>query len=235
MKKKITSLLFAALLCVSIPLSAFATSKFDTRVFDGEEDLLVTSDDMTGEHFIEYSSLFRNSNMLTIIPDETAFSFVYLEPCIYLTDSLDYFTFQFLYIGFEPADLTSIIVKIGDDRYQFKNCRTASSVDENDIVLEQCYFNLKNETKSFMKALDKHKDDEIKVRLVGNQKSFDFTLTEEAVDGLLGLYDLFVEGGGTRESNFQNISSVDFTKVEKNGKTVRNPLPIIMDALSDAL
>lgn len=235
MKKKILSLLCAVVLCISIPLSAFATSKFDTRVFDGEEDFFISSDDMTGEFFVEHSLSFLNSDMLTIIPGKHEPSLIYLNPNIYLTDTIDYFTVCFQHIGFQAADFTSVIVKIGDDRYQFKNCYTNSVVDQSGLVVENISFFLKNETKSFMKALDKHKDDEIKVRLVGNQKSFDFTLTEEAVDGLLDLYDLFVEGGGTRESNFQNISSVDITKVEKNGKTVRNPLPIIMDALSDAL
>lgn len=235
MKKKIISLLLAVCLCAGIPVSAFATSKFDTRVFDDEEDLFVTSDDMTGEYFVEHAFSFLNSNMLTIVPDEPEPSLIYLTPNIYLTDSCDYFTVCFQRIGFCPADFTSIIVKIGDDRYQFKNCKTTVSVGENDLALESIYFYCKNETKSFMKALSKHKDDEIKVRLVGTQKSFDFTLTDETIDGLLSLYDLYDEGGGTREANFQNISLIDFVKVEKNGKTVRNPLPIIIDALSDAL
>lgn len=235
MKKKITSLLLALLLCVSVPVSVLATSRFDTRVFDDEEDLFITSDDMTGEYYVEHDISFLNSDMLMILSDELDPSLIYLTPNIYLTDSCDYFSICFQRIGFDPADFTSIIVKIGDDRYQFKSCKTASSSSESNLVLDCIYFYLKTETKSFMKELSKHKDDEIKVRLVGNQKSFDFTLTEEAVDGLLDLYDLFVEGGGTRESNLQNISSIDFTKVEKNGKTVRNPLPIIMDALSDAL
>lgn len=49
LKKKIVSLALAATLLVSVPVSAFATTKFNQGVFDGRDDLRVVTDTMTGE------------------------------------------------------------------------------------------------------------------------------------------------------------------------------------------
>ena len=49
MKKRLVSLALAALLLVAVPLSAFATSKFNTSVLSGRENVSISYfDEMTG-------------------------------------------------------------------------------------------------------------------------------------------------------------------------------------------
>ena len=47
-KKRIVSLALAAMLLVTAPVSAFATTKFNQSVFNGREDIELVSDDMEG-------------------------------------------------------------------------------------------------------------------------------------------------------------------------------------------
>lgn len=61
MKKRLVSLALAALLLVAVPLSAFATSKFNTSVFDGRDDIISNTDDMTGKITIFPSSDYYGS------------------------------------------------------------------------------------------------------------------------------------------------------------------------------
>ena len=48
MKKCLVSLALAMLLLTVVPLSAFATSGFNQRVFDGQDNITVSSDEMEG-------------------------------------------------------------------------------------------------------------------------------------------------------------------------------------------
>lgn len=48
MKKKILALVFAVLLAIMVPISAFATGNFNKAVFDNADDLTVKADDMSG-------------------------------------------------------------------------------------------------------------------------------------------------------------------------------------------
>lgn len=48
-KKRIVSLALAAMLLVTAPVSAFATTKFNQSVFDGRDDLRISTDIMAGE------------------------------------------------------------------------------------------------------------------------------------------------------------------------------------------
>ena len=87
-----------------------------------------------------------------------------------------------------------------------------------------------------MKDLADHQDEEISVRLTGSHKKIDFVLTDSAKDILLNMYDLYIAGGGTRESNMYKITDFDSVYVTKNGKKViGNVLPIVMYALSQTL
>lgn len=73
---------------------------------------------------------------------------------------------------------------------------------------------------SFMDDLIQHQNDEIKIRLQGTTQSFDFTLTDEMKNEILTLYDLYAQGGGTRDSNLRSVTLIDPTIVAKNGKTI---------------
>ena len=121
MKKRLVSLALAALLLVAVPLSAFATSKFNTSVLSGRENVSISYfDEMTGNvtasltgDAYNSSVTFDNGALLTV------------DPTICLNDSFDYYRFNFNCLETAPIGMTSIIIKIGDNRYNFTNCATS--------------------------------------------------------------------------------------------------------------
>lgn len=231
LKKKIVSLALAAALLVSVPVSAFATKGFNQGVFDGREDIIVGRDDMEGQTIVLPSYDYYGSTCTWLSPD----AFITIRPGMVLDDDSDSFILTFDYLGRSFANLNSIIIKIGDNRYTFSNCYTSRSLTEDFLASEQISFFMKKETVGFMKDLSNHHDEEIKVRLNGSAQSFDFILSDEAKNCLLGLYDLYSSGGGTRETNLLKLTHHDTVIVERNGKVVIGDwMPIVADAVQSS-
>ena len=214
LKKKIVSLALAATLLV--PVSAFATTKFNQGVFDGRDDLRVVTDTMTGETSVVPTALDGDQ---MIIPVLESGAVITVRPGIFLDDDKDAFILMFDYLGVDWAKLNGIIIKIGDNRYSFTNCYSSRSIDDG-FASEYVAFYMKDQTAGMMKDLADHRDDEISVRLTGSAKSIDFVLTDTVKNTLLDMYDLYVAGGGTRSGNMYQISEFDPVHVEKNGKRV---------------
>ena len=64
MKKRLVSLALAALLLVAVPLSAFATSKFNTSVLSGRENVSISYfDEMTGNVIASLTGDAYNSSV----------------------------------------------------------------------------------------------------------------------------------------------------------------------------
>ena len=66
----------------------------------------------------------------------------------------------------------------------------------------------------FMQDLIQHRDEEIKVRLVGANREMEFVLTQAMKDGIIGLYDRYVMAGGTRQENMDLITQGNTVNVE---------------------
>jgi len=214
MKKRIVSLALAGAIMISASVPALATSAFNMGVFDGRQDVSISSDDMSGETGIclsgdEYDSVitFDDGSLLTV------------DPNIFLTDSYD--TYQIYFNCFESslAGMKSIIIKIGDNRYNFSNCFTSKSRINDNTIMETIGIMMKRETVGFMNDLDEHRDEEIQVRINGTE-TIDFSLTDEMKNEILTLYDLYAQAGGTRDKNLRNITDIDQTVVSKNGTIV---------------
>lgn len=174
LKKRIVSLALAAMLLVSVPISAFATTKFNQGVFDGRDDLRISTDIMTGETSVVPTALDDGQ---MIIPVLDAGAIITVQPGIFLDDSKDTFILMFDYLGGDWAKLNGIIIKIGDNRYSFTNCYSSRSIDDG-FASEYVAFYMKDQTAGMMKDLAEHRDDEITVRLTGSAKSIDFVLTD---------------------------------------------------------
>ena len=56
-----------------------------------------------------------------------------------------------------------------------------------------------------MADLIAHRDEEIKVRLQGEGRSVDFTLTDDVKNGIINIYNLFAAGGGTSKASLKTI------------------------------
>lgn len=232
LKKRIVSLALAAMLLVTAPVSAFATTKFNQSVFNGREDIELVSDDMEGSTIALLAYQYDGS--MTSIVDST--SFITVKPGLFLNDAYDSYILSFDYLGPNFAGMNSIIVKIGDNRYSFTNCYTSRSVTGEGLVSESISFFAKKETLDFMKDLADHQEEEIKVRINGSARTFDFAFSDSEKDGILNMYDLYISGGGTRETNMYKLSEDDPVYIAKNGKKViGNVLPLVMYALSQNL
>lgn len=218
LKKKLVAFVLAATMIVFFCVSVFATTKFDTSVFTGRDDISITYDDMTAITKV-YSQVqlsgsgqtnisFGNRGIIMVIP--------YIGVIDTSYDSLDVFTLQFDYFGYDWVDLDEIYIKIGNNRYCFSNCYTSHSTEFEGLAHEIISFNLKNEAMPFIQDFIKHSDEEIKVRINGDGDSFDFVLTEDMKNSIILLYNLFVKGGGTRKSNLDNVSQGDQAIIMKN-------------------
>ena len=216
LKKRIVSLALAAMLLVTAPVSAFATTKFNQSVFDNRDDLRISTDIMAGETSVVPTALDDGQ---MIIPVLDAGAVITVQPGIFLDDSKDTFILMFKYLGVDWAKLNGIIIKIGDNRYSFSNCYSSHSLDDG-YASVYFAFCMKDQTTDMMKDFADHRDEEINVRLVGSAKSIDFVLTDTVKNTLLDMYDLYVAGGGMRSGNMYQISEFDQVYVEKNGKRV---------------
>ena len=147
-------------------------------------------------------------------------SLLIVDSSLFLDDSYD--TYKIYFNCFEPslAGMESIIIKIGDNRYNFSNCYTSQSRVNDNTVMETIAIMMKRETVGFMNDLKDHKDEEIRVRINGTYETLDFSLTDEMKNEILTLYDLYAQGGGTRDSNLRSVTLIDPTIVAKNGKTI---------------
>ncbi len=216
MKRKLISLVLALFLTISISISAFASIGFNCSVFNGRDDILISYDDMKGITRV-YSQAEADGK--TTINFESS-GIIFVTPRIAIVesdnDSLDVFELSFDYFGNDWVNLNEISIKIGDKRYNFLDCNISHTTEYANLVHENISFYLKNESLSFIQDFIKHQNSEIKVRLDGSARSFDFVLTDDMKASVSLLYNLFYKGNGTRKSNMDNISSVDQTVVETN-------------------
>lgn len=64
-----------------------------------------------------------------------------------------------------------------------------------------------------MQDLVEHRNEKIKIRLVGSSDNIDFFLPDEVKDGLINLYNLYSMGGGTNSSNMELLTKLDDTGI----------------------
>lgn len=209
MKKKILALMFAVLLAIMVPISAFATGSFNKAVFDNADDLTVKADDMSGITNI-YSTSLSNGKAAIYVDWYTTIT---VMPTISLSDEVDGYLLGLYYVGQNWAFINNIIVKIGDHRYTISDFDVSRKVRSGSSVQEYICLFANSETIPMIQDLIEHRDEEIKVRFSGSNKNIDFTLTDDIKNGMINLYNLYVAGGGTNEKNIDLITKLDKTTV----------------------
>lgn len=218
MKKRIVSLIVAVLLSAATAVSAFATSEFKVSTFQDVDDYQIDIDDMTGEISISIKSLLNESEFV-----ETDDYLLAFYPMVTTNNDVDMFLFAVMYLGYQSENINQVIVKIGDNRYFFSDVELdidslpewyTSMIDSYGVVMELPVFIIDNRTIPFMQDLIQHRDEEIKVRLVGANREMEFVLTQAMKDGIIGLYDRYVMAGGTRQENMDLITQGNTVNVE---------------------
>lgn len=217
MKKRLISFVLAVTIIVSTSLPAFATKKFDMSVFDGREDVWMHSDEMAGETNVFSLNMGGDGDVNVYFDDGSS---VGASATLFLTDSFDYYYLSFSRLGFDYMGLYKVIVKIGENRYTLLNFSETGFIAENGTFFESVTVPMKKELIPLMNDLVEHQDEEIKVRLVGAYENYDFSLTDKMKRELLGMYELYISGNGTRNKNLQKITDWDKTIVDKNGEVI---------------
>lgn len=146
MRKRLISFALAATIMVSTSLPAFATKKFDMSVFDGKDYVGVVTDDMTGWTFaFPRFGTIEEGGTYIVSDDDSRLS---ASSSLYLNDTYDFYYLDFNRTGSFASGFNSVIIKIGDNRYNFSNEQTDSTVSEG-IVLESFSLPMKKKTRSF--------------------------------------------------------------------------------------
>ena len=131
MRKRLISFALAATIMVSTSLPAFATKKFDMSVFDGKDYVGVVTDDMTGWTFaFPRFGTIEEGGTYIVSDDDSRLS---ASSSLYLNDTYDFYYLDFNRTGSFASGFNSVIVKIGDNRYNFSNGQTDSTVSETSV------------------------------------------------------------------------------------------------------
>lgn len=203
MKKKILTIALAALLAMTVSVSAFATAGFNKAVFDGKDDIEIEYDDMTGKTKISVPSLFSlwGDGYLSLSNGHG-----YIYPRILSDSNADLFCIAIEYISSDWAFIDKAIVKIGDNRYTFDNVSIGRQVLSSGKITEYLLIYIDKNSAAFMADLIEHREEEIKVRLVGKYTNQDFVLSESVKDKIINLYNLYSAAGGTNETNLDYVA-----------------------------
>lgn len=204
MKKRIISFALSLIMLLGCGVLAFATSSFDRSVMrHGADIMVITEDDMEGEGSYAVKSIKDNAL------DTFSFDGGELEfyPMVYSDDSIDCYSLGFTYYGSSPIYINDIVFKIGDHRYVFTDvnsysCQHSSSglYKEREILIMDSY------SMTMLSDIAEHRDETIKVRVKGKKQNLDFEPSDEMKNGMIHLYNLYVQAGGLSKSNLSTLS-----------------------------
>lgn len=210
MKKRLVALITILLLVTSLSLSTFAANGFNKAVFNNVADVTVKADDMTGDAIFATTSLLGADGEISVGDGET----VVVYGAISANSSFDLFRVVIQYYADDWAYIDGFIVKIGNKSYVFSDVESNGEVASDGTIRESTGITVDSSTVPLMRELIEHRNEEIKVRLCGDEKNIEFVLTDAMKDSIINLYNLFVAAGGTRSSNMKCLDTVREGKME---------------------
>lgn len=191
--------------CLAMLGSCAFAAAIDMTVFEENEDVEVTWDEMVGTAQVKPADLFST----VFIPDGVADSFGGLCPGV-LYDG-DEESARFVLIGMlsveEKAQIERMILKVGEKRYTFYDVDFDISVSDGSII-EELMILFDRETFPFLEALKmaQKNGETVKVRFWGQKYDVDFAMTDSMLETIVNMYELFEEAGGTSAANLLRLS-----------------------------
>ena len=210
--KKCFALFLILILLLGLSTTA-AADGFDLTVFEGAENIGVDEDEMEGDAYIDLESY----KPCFFEPGYSENYYCSFYPSIYVSgdDGRAVFRMFCRFFGESWAFIDEIIIKVGDNRYSFTNVEADRKVDDDTSdIIEVVAIVIDSNSVAFMKDLQLHSKDTIKVRLKGDNYNCDFTMSDTMIESILNMYDLYVQAGGTDSDNLDKI-------VETTPMTVR--------------
>ena len=214
MKKRLLSFIAAILVIIANCEQVFATNEFDLSAFEGNDDIVIERDDMTGESSIYLDSLQGEKGYIVSSNGDWV---VRIIPNVNSLDLIDAYFILGWYVGYSWKYIDEMIVKVGNKSYFFSDLdveRSVTADDTNIFYVESFSVVLDGNSIPFMQDLIEYRDEEIRVRLVGSEGDAEFVLPVAVKDGIIGLYDRFVLAGGTRDENLKWLTDIGKTDVK---------------------
>lgn len=210
MKKRVLSIATALMLIISVSTAAYAASGFNKVVFNNAADVTAKVDDMTGDAIFATTSLLGADGEISVGDGEK----VAVYGGISTNSSFDLFRVVIQYYADDWAYIDGLIVKIGNKSYVFSDVESNGEVASDGTIRESTGITVDSSTVPLMRELIEHRNEEIKVRLCGDEKNIEFALTDAMKNSIINLYNLFVAAGGTRSSNMKCLDTVREGKME---------------------
>lgn len=191
--------------CLAMLGSCAFAAAIDMTVFEENEDVEVTWDEMDGTAQVQPADFLST----VFIPDGVADSYGMLSPAAAYDGDED--IVRFVLVGVlsveEKAQIERMIFKVGEKRYTFydvdPNIRTSDG-----SITEKLGIVFDGETLSFLEALKtaQKNGETVKVRLWGQKYDVDFAMTDSMLETIVNMYELFEEAGGTSAANLLWLS-----------------------------
>lgn len=201
--RKAVCLVLAA--CLAMLGSCAFAAAIDMTVFEENEDVEVTWDEMDGTAQVTPTDFLST----VFIPDGVADSYGMLSPAAAYDGDED--IVRFVLVGVlsveEKAQIERMIFKVGEKRYTFydvdSNIRTSDG-----SITEKLGIVFDGEAFSFLEALKtaQKNGETVKVRLWGQKYDVDFAMTDSMLETIVNMYELFEEAGGTSAANLLWLS-----------------------------
>ena len=195
----------ALAVCLAMLGSCAFAAAIDMTVFEENEDVEVTWDEMDGTAQVTPADILSTA----FIPDSVADSYGMLSPATAYDGDED--TVRFVLVGVlsveEKAQIERMIFKVGEKRYTFydvdSNIRTSDG-----SITEKLGIVFDGGTFSFLEALKtaQKNGETVKVRLWGRKYDVDFAMTDSMLETIVNMYELFEKAGGTSAANLLWLS-----------------------------
>lgn len=191
--------------CLAMLGSCALAAAIDMTVFEENEDVVVTWDEMDGTAQVTPADLLS----VMFIPDGVADSYSALCPVVFYEDDEEsaWFTLIGMLSVEEKAQVERMIFKVGEKRYTFYDVDSNIRVSDGNII-EDLGILFDGETFSFLEALKtaQKNGETVKVRLWGQKYDVDFAMTDSMLETIVNMYELFEEAGGTSAANLLWLS-----------------------------
>ena len=206
MKKRVVSLIISAFIACSCILTVMASSGLDLNVLRKGEDIQYTEsyqDDMAA---YVLSSIAKNNNDVYYSEDGSIVSFTPAILARKTSDSITY-CYDIKFTSNRFLEINQVIVIVGNNQYIFYDIPTVRRDPRNTtsgMYEEEAMICLDNGSVQMLENIIENRDNQgepVQVIIAGKSESFRLELNDELTNGMIHLYNLFVEAGGTSENN----------------------------------
>ena len=217
MKKRVVSLIISAFIVCSGILTVMASSGLDLNVLRKGEDIQYTESNRDDMAVYVLSSIAKNNNDVYYSEDGSIVSFYPAILARKKSDSMTY-CYDIKFTSNRFLNLKQVTFIIGNVNYIFSDISaifnypysTTSGKYEEETILS-----LDDGSIQMLADIAENRDNQgepVKVILEGSNESFTLIMNDELTNGMIHLYNLFVNAGGTSESNQYLFPQVFFAK-----------------------